>query len=388
MQRTISSFSRFLSAGTLVAAATAVMCGCTQKQGTPRQASPRAASQGPTSDSRFPVVHEDWAKVGYRLDWVGFPFGVDDRPVKLAAMNVQSDFVIVQRDSSAVTLMEATTGKNRWSTELTGPLTKWVGVTREEGPAGRLLVASESEIFVLAPATGNLLGRQRLARVVNTPPLLMGDTAVFGTSLGVVHAHNLNNGLPLWAFATDASIEGALMEVQGVVAAVSQRGDVMFLNAAGNMIGRARVFGSLDCDPATDGNRLYIACHDQSLWAFEITGATAWRLRTSNPLMASPTLHDGALYVDLGAQGLSRLDPESGSIHWSNPNAHGRVIGIRGGRLLVWNAGSLATLDPATGDIVSQAAVPGVVTVAPDAFVDGHLYAVSDRGVVAKFMPR
>lgn len=385
MHRTALTFTQLLAASALVAG---LATGCATKGSTSRPRSTGTPATTTAGQSRFPVVHEDWAKLGYRLDWVGFPFGVSESRVPVVALSLQNEYVVIQRNTSAVTLMEATTGRNRWSTELTGPLTKWVGIVRDDENAGRLLVASESELFMLAPATGNLLGRHRLGRVVNTPPLLVGDTAVFGTSLGVVHGHNLVNGLPLWAFASNSSIDARLLDVGGAIAAVSQGGDVMFFNGQGSMVGRAQVYGPLDCDPGTDGNLLFVASRDQSLWAFHTTGGTAWRYRTSNPLKGTPVAHDGTLYADLGTQGITALDPNSGSIKWSSPNAHGTVIGLRDGRLLAWDGSSLATLNPATGDIIEKAAMPGVATVAPDAFVDGNVYAVSDRGVVAKFMVR
>lgn len=385
MHRTASTFSQFLAISAILAG---LATGCASKGGAAKPRSTGTTRVTAPSESRFPVVHEDWAKLGYRLDWVGFPFGVSDSRVPVVALSLQDEYVVIQRNTSAVTLMEATTGRNRWSTELTGPLTKWVGIVRDDENAGRLLVVSESELFMLAPATGNLLARHRLGRVVNTPPLLVGNAAVFGTSLGVVHCHNLVNGLPLWAFASNSSIDARLLDVGGAIAAVSQGGDVMFFNGQGSMVGRAEVYGPLDCDPGTDGNLLFVASRDQSLWAFHTTGGTAWRYRTSNPLKGTPVAHDGTLYADLGTQGITALDPNSGSIKWSSPNAHGTVIGMRDGRLLAWDGSSLATLNPATGDIIEKAAMPGIVTVASDAFVDGNVYAVSDRGVVAKFMVR
>lgn len=381
MHRSTPCLTSLLTAAVLAAA------GCSSTAARPRTgATPTAAAVA--GESRFPVVHEDWARLGYRLDWVGFPFGVNERPVTIAAMLVQPDGVVIQRETSVVTLMEPNTGRNRWSTELTGPLTRWVGIARDDQDASRLCVVSESEVFMLAPATGNLLARQRLGRVVNTPPVMAGNAAVFGTSLGVVHAHNFANGLPLWAFASRGSIEARLLDVGGTIAAVSQGGDVMFLNADGSMVGRGRIFGALDADPATDGQLLFVASRDQSLWAFDVTGATVWRHRTSNPLTQTPVVHDGTLYVDLGIDGLTAMDPASGSVKWSNPKAHGRVVASRAGRLLVWNHGTMLAVDPASGAIAEQVALPGVSLVATDAFSDGNLYAVSDRGVVAKFMVR
>jgi outer membrane protein assembly factor BamB len=355
----------------------------------PVRVTPSASMTNPTGDrSRFPVVHEDWAKIGYRLDWVGFPFPGATPRTRVVAFAPYEDIVVAQRDSSLVSVLEAGTGQVRWSTELTGPLTKWVGITREPDGEGRIIVSSESEIFILATGTGNLLGRERFARVVNTPPLLHGTLVIGGTSTGVVQAHRLGGAMPAWAFSASGSIDVPLVHVGATISAISQAGEVMFFTPTGSLAGRGRIYGAVDCAPATDGERLFIAGRDQSLWAFSPTGSLLWRYRTSNPLKVSPTCHDGTVYCDLGAEGLSALDPASGSVRWSNREVHGRVIGVRAGRLLVWNGAALSTLDPATGDMHTRVPLSRIRHVAPDAFVDGNLYAFSDDALLARFVPR
>lgn len=374
----------------LLLAAAAGMCvaGCAAAKPRPQTAAASQRASGAAQPSRFPVVHEDWAKLGYRLDWVGFPFPSATPRTRVVAMSVYDDCVAVQEDGSTITLMESTTGQNRWTDQLTGPLTKWVGIARESGEAARLLVASESELFMLSPGTGNLVGREPFARVVNTPPMLVGNTAVFGTSSGVVQAHMIGRGLPAWAFATRGSIDYPLLGVGGYIAAVSQGGDVLFLTGGGNLVGRAQIFGGLDAAPATDGNSLFIAGRDQSVWAFSPSGATLWRYRTPNPLKQSPVWHDGVLYVDLGGEGLSAFDPAMGTVTWSSKNVHGVVVGVRNGRLIVRDDAGMSVVDPARGDQIERVELPGITRVVTDKFVDGNLYAVSDQAVVAKFMPR
>jgi len=386
--RVIDSFPMAFKAGV---AAMLALSGCSSAPDS--KPAPETQTSIPTeplpgSTSRFPVVHEDWAKLGYRLDWVGFPFPRAASSSNVVSAALYDDIVVLQEKNSAVTVMDASTGQNRWSSELTGPLTKWIGIAREEGDRGRLLVASESEMFVLAPATGTLLGRERFGRVANTPPLLLGNVVITGTTTGVVQSHRLGTGLPGWAFTSRGAIEGSLQMVGGVIGGVSQGGDVFFLTPAGELVGRARVFGRIDNNPATDGQSLFVASRDQSVWAFAPTGAQLWRYRTPNPLTAQPVAHDGVLYCDLGEEGLTAFNASTGEVIWRNPAVHGNVVGVRAGRLIVWHGSTATTIDPARGDIVDRIDMPGVTKIAPDAFVDGNMYAISDRAVVAKFMIR
>ena len=66
----------------------------------------------------------------------------------------------------------------------------------------------------------------------------------------------------------------------------------------------------------------------------------------------------------------------------------GTVIGIRAGNLVVWNGSLVLLLDKERGDIIRSYVVPQTAMMLTDKFEDGNLYAVSDRGVVVRFVPR
>lgn len=367
----------------------AAFAGCASKSAS---ASPSSGPAAPvqTQSEHFPVVHADWAKVGYRLDWVGFPFPASGSNPKVVSMAAFGDVVVAQERGSTVSALEAGTGQVRWSSRLTGSLTKWTGMHREMGEAGRLLITSEAEVFMLGMGTGVLVGREQFERVVNTPPLPAGGGAliVAGTSSGVVQAHLVGRNVAAWSFGTGGSIVGDLCRVGDFIGAVSQSGEVVFLTDRGDLVGRGRVLGPIDNDPVTDGLSLFIAGRDQSVWAFTPSGQALWRYRTNNPLSQQPTVHGAVLYQDLGALGLTAFDTASGVVKWHSKGVHGTVIGARQGNLLVWDGIGLSTVDPTRGDQIERVALPGIVRLVPDGFDDGSIYAVSDKGVFAKFVPR
>lgn len=357
----------------------------------PSTTSPTPSSSiaaGTTGTSAFPVVHEDWARIGYRLDWVGFPFLGAAKGGRVIDVLPAGDAVLAQESGSTVTLMSASNGANRWSTDLTGPLTKWVGMIQDSTSPDRFVVASESEGFVLAKANGNLLAREKFERVANTKPVQDGRMLIFGTSTGQIMSHLMGVSVSAWAFTTVGAVDTDLVRVGPYIGAVSQGGDVMVLTPRGELVGRARVFGPVESRPVSDGQSIFVASRDQSLWAFASTGATLWRHRTSNPITAQPTWHDGVVYCHLRDEGLTAFDASTGQIKWQNPAASGEVIGVRSGHLLVWNGASLTTLDPARGDVIASIQVPGVTRIVTDAFVDGNIYAASDKSVLARFIPR
>lgn len=342
-----------------------------------------------TSQTRFPAVHEDWSRMGYRMDWVGFPF-VDAAPRGVLRDAAAFDDVFVIQDrQSTVSVLEAATGKVRWSVDLAGPLTKFVAITRDATNPDQIMVCSESEAFTLSLASSNLVGRERFERVVNTRPVMAGGLGIFGTSTGEVYAHQFGQGTTAWAFRMNGAIEADPILIGDTIGVVSIGEDVCFFSLGGSLLGRARLFGAVATNPVTDGRSLLIAGLDQSVWSFDPSGLRLWRYRTSSPLRTQPTAHDGVLYVNVPGTGLVALDPTTGQQKWACKDlSDARVIGVRAGRLLAWTGRGLATVDPATGDLVDRIQTPGIMNVYADRFVDGNLYGVSERGVVGKFIPR
>lgn len=378
---------------TMVAVGTVVGVGCKaharSKPPTPPpapvSAEPAAVSAGSVA---FPVEAGDWKRLGYRLDWIGVPFPAAKRGARLVHARAWDDVVAAQIDDSTVSITDASNGERRWSTDLTGPLTKWVGMTRDPADANRLMVASESECFVLAVATSNLLVRESFARVVNTSPIWEGHQAYFGCSTGEVLCHVVGRGVKRWGFMANGSVDSQPVRVGDAMALASAGGDVTFLTLDGSLRGRNRVLAPVVADLATDGNAVFVASTDQSLWAFENGGQLRWRHRTPARLTSTPTVHENVVYCDVPGAGLLAVDATSGETKWQS-KASGRVIGVRKGRLLVHDASArvLATVDPTNGDVFEHAQIAGIGSLVLDAFVDGRVYAVSDQLRMAKFAP-
>lgn len=353
-----------------------------------------ADSQSPSQPaahlvSGIDIDHDAWSKIGYRLDWVGYPFGGKNRKVNVIAMAVSKDAVVLQERSSTVTLMETSNGANRWSLDVASPLTKFVDLRFDEAQPGRVLVASETEFFTLDSATGNLIGRDDFDKVVNTAAVYDGNLAIFGTASGQIYAHNRVTGLMSWGFGLTSTIEANPVRIgEQAVGVVSQRGEVTILTPQGQLLGRARIFGGVDTNPIADHDRMYIAGLDQSLWAFASTGQLAWRFRTPAALTVQPTINDNIVYCDIPGSGLTAFDAGTGSVLWLAKDTSGTIIGQRNDRLVAWDGKTITTLDPRDGSVVDRFEVPGIQRVLTEEFKDGVLYLVSTRGVVARMITR
>lgn len=335
------------------------------------------------------INHEAWAKIGYRLDWIGYPFGGKNRRVSVIGMAIRDDAVVLQEKSSTVTLLEASNGANRWSLDVASPLTKFVDLRFDPADPSQVLIASETEFFTLDVATGNFVGRDDFQKVVNTAAVYDGNLAVFGTAAAQVYAHNRVTGLSAWGFGLSATVDANPVHVgDQAIGLVSQGGEVTFLTPQGQLLGRARIFGGLNTNPIADDQRMYVAGLDQSLWAFAPTGQLAWRFRTPAALTVQPSVHDNVVYCDIPGSGLTAFDASTGSVLWLAKDTSGTVIAHRNGRLLAWDGKAMTTLDPRDGSVVERFEVPGIQRIQTDHFTDGMLYLVSTRGVVARMITR
>ena len=388
--RTPSSSRRRLAAaglGLLLLSGSVIGCASsTSKPAADARPAPVDAPRAATID--FPVDHAAWSTLGYRLDWVGFPFRArHDQPITFA-VSLGDSFIIQDRSSETV-LLDATTGERRWGAALANPLTRFVGAARDPVDASRVLVSSESEGFFLDIATGSLVAKTRYERVVNTRPLFVGRAAIFGTSTGELVGHLVNQSVKGWGFQTAGSIEAnPVLLADGDIGAVSQAGDVLFLDQRGQILGRNRILGPVAMDPVTDGQSLYVAGLDQSIWAFASNGALRWRHRTSSPLREQLAVRGGVVYCAVPGEGLLAINADDGKVAWKAQGTSGSVIASRNGRLLVRTAAGVDILNPANGALVAQVPLPGISLLVPEATDDATIYAVSKQGTVGKFIPR
>jgi len=358
--------------------AASMLAGC---DSTPKSLSPeeRAAAA--------PAQHEEYAKLGYRVEWRGFPSLSGG--ARIERIEVLGDVVATQDSSAELSILEARSGERRWSEAVANPLTKFVGLNRD---GKRLIVSSESQAYFYDVDTGSLLSKQSFAENVNTRPVQVAEILVFGATNGRVLGHLMLNGFQQWGAITSGSVEAdpVLLGQNATVGIVSSGGDVaVYDGVTGSLRGGARVYNGAEAPLAASDEALFVASRDHSLYAFSADQVRQlWRVRTEAPLRHAPTYHDGRVYCDMGATGLTAFDAKTGKPVWSNKGAHGTVVAIRGGRPIVWDGSQAATVDPGRGGIVESVALSDVMHIRVDQFVDGNMYLVSGSGVVSKLSPR
>ncbi len=333
------------------------------------------------------VQHDEYSKLGYRVDWRGFPAMTPGDTI--SRLELFGDVVVVQESGSVVTVLEARSGEQRWSDPVGSTLTKFVGMIRD---GKKLIVSSQSQAFIYDLETGALLTKQDLALVVDTKPVQVGSILVYGCSNGQVLGHLLLNGFKQWgSFMTGAiNVDPLGVGSDGTVGMVSQGGDVLFIYGdTGLMRGRGNMYAGTEVALAASETMLFVASVDHSLYAFNRDGASEqWRKRTDEPLKFAPSFHDGRVYCDMGKEGLKCIEASTGKELWANKDVHGTVVGMRNKRLIAWDGATATSLDPAAGSIIESAKLASVSMVKTDKFVDGSMYLAAPSGVVTKLVPR
>jgi outer membrane protein assembly factor BamB len=372
----------------ILPAALCLLAGC-ESGGPTVKAGPQRTPEQRRAD--FPISYEDYGRLGYRPTWVGYPAITGSLPVTF--FQPYDDLTAVLEQGSTVSILEPTTGARRCSVTLSNPITKFTGIAREEN---RLLVSSDADVFVIDTQTCNVTARQRIEKIVSTEPAHFGNLLIFGTPTGEVLAHMSSAAIPgvkIWGFGMNGGIERNPVLIGPLVGAVSQTGDVVFLNAQnGASVGRNKIFGGLATNPVADDQLMYVASQDQSVYAFNPEGgALVWRYRTALPLRTQPTVYGGRLYVGIPGEGLVAFDSATGGVAWKAKGLDDTVIVAAGkNRLIGFDAHAQMgyVIGPELGDVIERVKMPGVAKVKADKFEGGNLYAVSTSGVVAKFQPK
>ncbi|MEQ8745800.1 PQQ-binding-like beta-propeller repeat protein [Pyruvatibacter sp.] len=372
-----------------LAACLALFGGCASKNATSTSASDDAATGGDVATaSGDQSSYDRYRDLGYRLDWKSYI--VVGRGNTVTHFRAFDDALLAQDSGNVLSFLATDTGAVRWSTDLAGDLTRFVGLGRYRE---RVVSASQSELFLLDPKTGDLRDRQKYSSIVNTRPVVNSNgIAIFGTPTGRVAAHNVLAGYGMWAYGVSGAVTASPVLIQDdLVGVVSDKGDVIFIDVrSGSARGGAKIYGGVDNNPVTDGRYLYIASRDQSIWCFDSYGRDAlqWRIRTQAPITGQPVLHDGRLFVAIPGEGFTAVDTRSGLRDWVAPDVDGDLLAVHDDNLVVWNGKVATILDGRRGSVVDRIELGHLAFLTTDKLVDGALYAVQPDGAIARYVPR
>lgn len=321
-------------------------------------------------------------------------------------------------DSQSGVTATALSGGRAWSTDLTpaGGRSASVSGGGIAYEAGHVYVTTgNSEVVALDAATGGVLWRQRTGAPVAGAPTVL-DGVVYVTSRSANgFAIRASDGKLLWQAAgipqPTAIIGVAAPAVQGdLVIFPFSSGQLLAVDRetgierwssqiAGNRVGRAAAYiRDVTGEPVIAGDVIYAGTSSGRIAAFDrMTGAELWSARQG---AVSPVVAAGnAIFAVNDQNQLIRLDAATGGVVWGRNlpwyedarirkqdriYAHYGPI-LAGGRLFVASSdGLLRAFDPASGQLVGQAEIPGGAATAP-VVAGGTLYVSGQDGRLYAF---
>jgi outer membrane protein assembly factor BamB len=137
-------------------------------------------------------------------------------------------------------------------------------------------------------------------------------------------------------------------------------------------------------DPKTlgDAGVVYAASCDGFLYAVqEETGETLWRFSTGDPILESPAVIDGRVYITTQLGGMYAVDAKTGKSLWWTENVARFVAASKTRVYGTDSTGQLLVLNAATGARIDAIPTEGVSTILANPDTD-RIYMISKSGLI------
>ena len=345
------------------------------------------ASRDDASAADGAVQDQPFRELGYGLRWI-LPDALGSGEAPKSMRSLEGGGLAVVDQQNTLSLIDPATGGTRWRASLGNPLLRFAGIDANDSI---LVAVMQTDLQAFSLNSGELLQRHQLGVQASTPPILGPNQIVVGSSSGRIIAVDLVFGFRNWAYDLEGAINADLVRVRSAIGAVSRSGDVAILSeddgaSAGR---RLEMFAGAATDPVSDGERVYVASLDQSIYAlsgFPDEGRV-WRVRTQFPIRSQPAVDEGRLYIDLPERGFTALDAGTGEELWRIEALSGEAIARMQGLLAVWDGSSIHLVRPAEGTIARSVALPGVSSIVTNAFADPDLYVLFEDGTIERHAP-
>lgn len=342
----------------------------------------------------------------------------DSRKARITADPVVADGRVFALDSAARVTAVTTGGGVVWTKDLTPP-TDNSGDATGGGLAyggGKLFVSTGFGLLTaLDPATGAIIWEQDLDANGTGSPTVIGDLVYIISGDATAWALDTSNGRIRWQMAATPANNNLLggpapavagdnvifAHSSGEVQAVTRTGGVQVWGAlvAGRRPNYAKsVVKDISGDPVVSGGKVYVGVQSGATVALDAeTGEQLWTVQEGamSPVWAA----GNAVFLVSDLNEVVRVNADTGERVWAvelplfeaeRPRRIKRVYAhygpiLAGGRLIVASGdGLLRVMDPASGAITGQVAVPGGATSNP-VVAGGTLYVVSQKGQLLAF---
>lgn len=326
----------------------------------------------------------DAARLGYVVTWSA-NLDLPGRHDISSVTQLGDTLFTVESPGNLVSAISVRDGEVLWRRVIGQPTENVYPPVRDEE---KVYFNNDTLFFTVSLKNGGLIATSPLSHVVETGPVLIDRYAIFGGADGTVFAHDLDAGYAKWSYLLPAGIVVSPAESQQNVFAADSQGVYASLQAdSGELVFRGKTFGPVTAQPASTRNGIYIASHDQSLYAINrVTGGDQWVYRTVKRLTDAPVALGQSVFLPVPGTGLVALKADDGAERWKT-DLKAQAVSVSGNKVLLRYPGGLRWVDEDTGRILSDAPTMPLQAVIPVAD-EGGLLIVSPRGRIHRLIPK
>lgn len=306
-------------------------------------------------------------ELGYTLSWLQ-DLGIPEQE-RLQQVRLLGDMLIViEQQSSTVWALAARDGEVRWSAVVGNPERELYDAIRHDG---HVYINSATRLYTLHEDSGELITSSPLESAVNAGPVHFEDHAIFGAINGRIFAQSFRTNYPAWLYKLPDQIVAAPALVGNRVFFADAAGNYVLLDAVnGDRIWRGYTFGPVTAAPVADGQTVYVASEDRSLYALDTrsAGDDRWRYHTETPLTESPAVFQDIVLLPIPGRGAVALDKQNGEVLWEMAEETTQPVLQHEDQLLLSTGRSLELVEARTGALITQAPTQPIdrVMVGPD----------------------
>lgn len=325
----------------------------------------------------------------------GLKKGVNKKDVIDLQVTVVNGTVIAGSRSGVVSAYQG--GQAVWSLDVGSPITSGVGADDSVAVVG----TRTGEVVAIDVASGQILWQKALPSSSLTPALVGDDRVIMSANDGILYGLDLQSGQQVWQFSTqnpDVSVRGTAKPISldgqtaifgtadGRIHAINPRsGSPLWTRRIGFATGASQVNRMTDVDgsPLIMGRYLYVPSYSGQLAGFDMSrGQLMFTAELAST--KSLTMHGGLLFGVSVTGDVVAFDAMSGQKAWENNELKYRKLTnpvAIGDYVAVGDLDGVIHLFDSTGKIVSRSETKGQLTSLH--VIDDRLYTQTANGVLS-----
>lgn len=250
----------------------------------------------------------------------------------------------------------------------------------------------DNNLYALDAGSGKFLWKYAASGGVSTAPAVAENVVAFGATDGVVYAVETRSGRLAWTVPTGAKIfSSPTVEFGHLFVGSDDRYLYAIHIGGGRQAWRYQAEGAVRTKPLLQENSIFFACQMGVVYALGLNRDTRWRFRARRPILSSPVVGEGLLYLGSLDWNFYALDLRSGWAAWKYRTG-GPIVSTpvlwEGSVFFGSTDGHVYALDAAEGRIVWRYQIENQISGSPTVAgenvyvggVDGVLYCLDARG--------